>query len=54
MKLKKLLEVLAGSFTSEKDPKYKKSVKDFKKNLLATDYEKKKKKKEKIFVCRKD
>ncbi|HUS51095.1 MAG TPA: hypothetical protein VMZ91_13080 [Candidatus Paceibacterota bacterium] len=48
MKLINILsETLAGSFIDPKDPKYKKSVADFKKNLLAIDYEKKKLKKKK-------
>lgn len=39
--------MLAGSYISPKSRIYKKSERDFKKNLLIADYEKKKKKKKK-------
>lgn len=41
------LKEFAGSFTDPNDPKYKKSEKEFKKNLLGIDYESKAKKKKK-------
>lgn len=47
MTIKKILESLMGSYVDPNSPVYKKSVKDFKKNLLAIDYEKKLTKKKK-------